>query len=106
MSFNPDPSRKTKKEYQPPLAFNNNIISETNSKNLLGFTLDTRLSFKDHLKMILNKLNKTIQLLRKLQNILPISALLTIYKQPTRPHLDYGEIIYDQAYNTSFHQIL
>ena len=115
MSFNPDPSkqaqkvifsRKTKKEYQPPLAFNNNIISETNSKNLLGFTLDTRLSFKDHLKMILNKLNKTIQLLRKLQNILPISALLTIYKQLIRPHLDYGEIIYDQAYNTSFHQIL
>ena len=40
MSFNPDPSkqaqevifsRKTKKEYHPPLAFNNNNVSETNS---------------------------------------------------------------------------
>ena len=56
--------------------------------------------------MILNKVNKTIGLLRELQNILPRSALLTIYKSFVRPHLDYGDIIYDQAYNTSFHQKL
>ena len=56
--------------------------------------------------MIINKVNKTIGLLRKLQNILPRSALLTIYKSFTRPHIDFGYIIYDQAYNTSFHQKL
>ena len=58
---------------------------------------------KDHFKMIINKVNKTIGLLRKLQNILPRSTLLTIYKSFTRPHIDYGDIIYDQANNTSFH---
>ena len=86
MSFNPDPSkqthiifsRKTKKEYHPPLAFNNNNVSETNSQKHLGVVLDNRLSFEDHLKMILNKVNKTIALLRKLHNILLRSALLTI----------------------------
>ena len=56
--------------------------------------------------MILNKINKTIGRLRKLQNILPRSALLTIYKSFIRPHLDYGDIIYGQAYNASFHQKL
>ena len=56
--------------------------------------------------MILNKVNKTIGLLRKLRNILPRSALLIIYKSFIRPHLDYGDIIYDQAYNASFHQKL
>ena len=56
--------------------------------------------------MILNKVNKTIGLLRKLQNILPTSALLTIYKTFIRSHLDYSDIIYDQAYNASFHQKL
>ena len=45
-------------------------------------------------------------MLRKLQNILPRPALLTIYKCFIRPHLDYGDIIYDQAYNLSFHQKL
>ena len=62
-------------------------------------------SFEDHLKMTLNKVNKTIGL-RKLQNILTRSALLTIYKSFIRLHLDYGDIIYDQAYNKSFHQKL
>ena len=51
MSFNPDPSkqaqevifsRKTKKEYHPPLAFNNNNVSETNSQKHLGVVLDNR----------------------------------------------------------------
>ena len=30
--------------------------------------------------------------------------LLRIYKSFIRPHLDDGEIIYDQAYTASFHQ--
>ena len=51
MSFNPDPnkqthevicSRKTKKEYHPPLVFNNNNVSETNSQEHLGVALDNR----------------------------------------------------------------
>ena len=32
--------------------------------------------------------------------------LLTIYNSFVRPHLDYGDIIYDQAYNVLFHQKL
>ena len=48
MSFDPDPSkqaqdvifsRKTKKEYHPPLAFNN-TVSKTNSQEHLGVVLD------------------------------------------------------------------
>ena len=115
MSFIPDPSkqaqklifiRKTKKECHPPLAFNNNNVPETNLHKHFVVALDNHLSFEDHLKMILTKVNKTIEFLRKLQNILPRSALLPIYKTFIRPHLDYGNIIYDQAYNTSFHQKL
>ena len=30
-------------------------------------------------------------------------ALITIYKDFIRPHLYFGDILYDQAYNTSFH---
>ena len=115
MSFNSDPSkqaqeaifsRKTKKDFHPPLAFNNNNVLETDLQKPLGIVLNSRLSFEDHLKMILNQANKTIGLLRKLHNILPRSALLTIYKSFIRPHLDYGDIIYDQANNASFNQKL
>ena len=67
-------------------------------------TLDTKLNFQEHIKNILTKVNKTIGLLRKLQNILPRESLLTIFKSFVRPHLDYGDVIYDQSYNNTFHQ--
>ena len=43
-------------------------------------------------------------LLRKFQDILPRTSLITIYKSFARPHHDYGDIKYDQTFNESFHQ--
>ena len=66
--------------------------------------LDTKLDFKEILKRIFSKVNKTVGLLWKLLHILSRSPLLTIYKSFIRLHLDYGDPIYDQAYNASFHK--
>ena len=66
--------------------------------------LDFRLDFEENGKSLLKKVNKTVALLNKFQNILPRSALLTTYKCFVRTHLDYGDIIYDQAFSNSFHQ--
>ena len=41
-----------------------------------------------------------------MESILPHGPLSTIYKSFIRPHLDYGDVIYDQHYNNSFHQKL
>ena len=112
MSFNPDPkkqaqevtfSRKSKATSHPPLVFNNNNVMLPASRKHLGIILDTRLSFEKHLETVLCKINKTIGLIRKLQNLLPRSALITLYKAFVRPHFDYGDILYDQARNESFH---
>ena len=56
--------------------------------------------------MVTTKINKTIGLLRKLQNLLPRTALIKIYKAFVRPHLDYGDILYHQAFSLSFQQKL
>ena len=56
--------------------------------------------------MVSLKISKTLGLLQKLHNLLPRSALVTIYKPFFRPYLDYGDILYDQAYNMSFHHQL
>ena len=71
-----------------------------------GIILGSKLTFKNHITMVTTKINKTIGILRKLQNLLPRSALITIYKAFVRPHLDYGDILYDQAFNLSFQQKL
>ena len=53
---------------------------------------------------MLNKVSKTMGLLCKLQKFLLRPSLITICKSFRRSHLDYGDIVYDQAYNVSFHQ--
>lgn len=65
--------------------------------------LDEKLHFGDNLKYIANKVNKCIGLLCKFQKILPKRSLVTIWRPFIRPHLDYGDIIFDHAYNKSFH---
>ena len=66
--------------------------------------LNTKFDFNLNLKNAQSKVNKTIGLLRKLQNILPKQSVIIIYKSFIRPHLDYGDIIYDRVYGSSFHQ--
>ena len=51
-------------------------------------------------------MNRTIGLLRKFQQVLPRPSLITIYKAFIRPHLDHGDVIFDQAFNNFFHQRL
>ena len=66
--------------------------------------LDAKLNFQEHLNNALSKVNKTTRLLRKLEAFLPRPSLVTVYRAFVRPHLVYGDIIYDQTYNDSFHQ--
>ena len=111
--FNPDPkkqvqevifSRKINKIDHRPLYFNQNLVKSSSTHKYLGMVLGAKLDFSLHLKNVQNKVNKTLGLLCKLQDTLPRTLLLTIFKSFIRPHLHYGDIIYDRAYNTSFHQ--
>ena len=115
MIFNPDLSkqvqevifsRKIKKLLHPTLLFNNIPLNNSLFQKHLGLTLDIKLNFSEHIKSITKKISKTMGLLRKFQQILPRSTLLTIYKTFIRCRLDYANIIYDQAYNSAFHDKL
>ena len=83
-----------------PLLFNNANVTWTSSQKQLRIILE----FDDHLNMVSGKMNKTIGLFCKLQLFLSRAAPILIYKTFIRPHLDYGDIVYDQAYDMSFHQ--
>ena len=104
MDFNPDStkqadevifSRKAKELYHSPLVFNNTSVSQSSSEKHVGIMLDSKLIFDEHLEMVSLKISKTLGLLRKLYNLLPRSALITIYKAFVRSYLHYGDILYD-----------
>ena len=108
MSFNPDISKqayeivfssKRSIASYPPLTLNNILAAQKHS----GMQLHKKLNFEEHLSKVESKANKTIGIIRKLQNALPRSVLLSICKSFIRPHLDYGDIIYDKAFNEPYH---
>ena len=90
----------------PTLLFNNIQLNNIFFQKHIGLTLDIKLNFSEHIKSITKKISKTMGLLRKFQQILPRSTLLTIYKTFIRSRLDYADIIHDQAYNSAFHDKL
>ena len=115
MRFNPDPSkqtqdiifsRKAKKISHPFLRFNNSIVWQSPYQKTFGIFLDAQLTFEENVKVITTKVNETIGLIRKLQNVLSRPVLITIYKTFVRPHLDYGDVMYDEVYNEKFYQTL
>ena len=111
MTLNPDRSKQAQeilfsrklKKATHPLLFQNNNFSQVNSEKHLTVVLDVKLTFEELLKNAFNQTNKAIGLLRKLSELLSRQALATIYKAFVRPHLDYGDVLYEQAFNNSFH---
>ena len=47
----------------------------------------------------IGKASKRIGVIKERLKILPRNALLTIYKSFVRPHLDYGDVVYDRPDN-------
>ena len=68
----------------------------------MSLGLDNKLTFKKHVKDKLNKAYFDVGKTKRLCDILPRDSLLTIYKSFIRPHLDYGDVIYDKPNNDSF----
>ena len=113
MSFNPDPgkpaqevlfSRKNSNITHPIIHFNNVQVQRANQQKHLGIILDEKLNFKSHIDKVLTKASKGIAVIKRLRNSLLRKSLITIYQSIIRPHLDYGDILYDQPNNATFCQ--
>ena len=68
--------------------------------------LDEKLNFNYHIKEKICKAMHGVGVVSKikLSKILPRNSLITIYKLFVRPHLDYGDVFYDQPTNESLCQ--
>ena len=103
MVFNPDPtkqaneilfSRRRSQVNHPELFFNNSVVSKVNAHKHLGLILQNDLSFDKHVEEKIRKARKTIGIMKQLSSILPLGALIQIYKAYARSHFDYCDFIY------------
>ena len=68
-------------------------------ENYIKFQIVSCLLTNFHFDIVFTKVRKTIGLLRKLISISTRAALVPNLKNFVRPHLDYGDVLYDQAFN-------
>ena len=104
MQFNPDPnkqanevifSQKSKVHFYPPLTFNNNDVNKCHHQKHLGIILDSKLDFDIHVENKIRKCYKIIGIIKRPSVSVPRKTLFTICKFFIRPHLDFGDILYD-----------
>ena len=105
MSFNPDISKQTQEviflrkavKASHLAVFSNDLpVACCSTDKHLGTYLDEKLNFGHHITEKITKAYTHIGVIKKLHNVLPSRALLTICKCFIRPNLDYGDFIYDQ----------
>ena len=61
-----------------------------NHTKFLGITIDSKLSFKEHVNVICKKLSKSVGVLYKLNSFLPNNILKTLYNSLILPYISYG----------------
>ena len=83
MSFNPDRTKQAQKNIfsrkknattHPTLFFNNSEIKLSLNQNHLGLTLDSKLSFNEHINDKIHQANKGVGLPRKLKQFYHVTA--------------------------------
>lgn len=92
-------TRKRRVSY-PDLCINNESIPYVSSFNFLGYIFDEHLTWKDHIKHIVTKCSKRLNLLRSITGLSWGSnkkTLITVYRGLIRSILDYGSTLYSTA---------
>ena len=84
--------RKKNDTSHPSLHLDNARIQRQSVQKIVGLVLDKKLLCVEHIDVKIKKATVDVNLMRKLNLLLPRSSLVT----DLRPHLDYGDVIYDQ----------
>ena len=87
-------SKKIKYADHCQIKINGQEIKRVHSTKFPGVLIDDSLNFKGHIDHFIHKLSKYVGLFYKIRHILPLSALLTLYKTLFEPHLNYCNVIW------------
>ncbi len=76
------------------------ICTETvNKTKFLGVLIDNKLSWKDHIYYICNKIAKGIGIIKKVRDVLNKDTLLSLYYTFIYPYLTYCNLVWGRAAN-------
>ncbi len=84
-----DFSYASKRINQLQLNIENIAIDRVSDFNFLGLTMNEHLSWKNHIDKLSNKISKTMGVLNKLKDFVPLNARVMIYNSLILSHINY-----------------
>jgi len=78
---------------------NNTVLDIKDNVKYLGITIDNRINFENHIKVLTGKISRFVGVINKLRHTLPLKALRNLYYSMVHPHLLYGIAIWGNTYD-------
>ena len=79
------------------LTVNGQPLQQVPSFKYFGITLDSTLSFSNHISTVLNSVSHKAYILSKIRRFITTRSAIKIYKSMVIPYFDYTDIVYDKA---------
>ena len=89
--------KRVKKVGQIQLNIDNKPIQQVPSYKYLGMTLDSSLSYKQHLATTVRTVSHKIYLLTRVRKFMSNTSALLVYKTMILPFFDYADVVYHNA---------
>ena len=80
--------------------FNNQIVQPSTSAKYLGITIDNKLSFKQHIIFLENRVARSVRIIAKVSYYLPFNTLIALYHVLVHSQLLYALPIWASTYKT------
>jgi hypothetical protein len=88
-------SRKKTLAQYPDLFLNGTALSQVQAHCHLGININTRFTWDVHIRKLVDKASKCVNLLKRICRDVPRSCLENLYKTMIRPIMEYGDILFD-----------
>lgn len=75
------------------LKINNETIEKVKNIKYLGFIIDQKLNFKEHIDFMCKKIGKKIGFLKRIRNKISMLTAINIYNTIIKPHFEFGSTI-------------
>ena len=85
--------------------FNNQIVQPSTSAKYLGITIDNKLSFKQHIILLENRVARSIGIIAKVSYYLLFNTLFTLYHALVHSQLLYALPIWAYTYKTYLNKL-
>ena len=87
------------------LFIDNNVIANIHSSKFLWIIIDEKLKWQEHINAVANKVSKSLSVIYKMKNALPVSILPMLYSTLILLYYQYCNMVSACKYPSNLHKL-